>query len=59
MDAGKEYIYKQRFYPIGVRGGKWVKLWNWGVEAERLWWKYLCEASRARSEKLLKKWMGR
>lgn len=46
MDTHKEYIYKQRFYPIPVRGGRWVELWNLGVEAEKIWWKYLCESHR-------------
>ena len=41
-----EYI--QRFYPIPVRGGKWVDLWNMGVEVERMWWRFAIECQKAR-----------
>ena len=40
--------YTPRFYPLGIRGGRWVELWNMGVEVQREWDKYYLACLSAR-----------
>jgi hypothetical protein len=28
IKIGKIVFYKPRYYPIPIKGGKWIKLWN-------------------------------
>ncbi len=56
MDTSKEYIYKQRFYPIPVCGGKWVELWNMCNENEKLRWERARIELDARVEKSWRNW---
>jgi hypothetical protein len=49
--------YTPRFYPIGVRGGKWVKMWNDPVAKQCT--EYIRELAHIEMEERIRKlWTG-
>ena len=53
MDCSAEY--KARYYPIGVRGGAWVELWNLSRDRQ----KYIVELARLEMDARIKRAWGR